>query len=97
MLAFADIAAKREGQLKSHWQRYSDLGSLPPAMNKSDFFLGPPRDLTRIELDALLHVKAGVRVSDALYYRLELRDLIEEGLGAWRLTKAGELRLAAGK
>jgi hypothetical protein len=66
-------------------------------MNKSDFFLGPPRDLTRVELDALLHVKAGIRVSNALCYRLELRDLIEEGLGAWRLTKAGELRLAAGK
>ncbi len=66
-------------------------------MTKSDFFLGPPRDLTRDELEALLHVKAAVRISDALYYKLELRDLVEKGLSGWKLTQAGEHRLAAGK
>jgi hypothetical protein len=66
-------------------------------MNKSRFFYGPPRDLTREELEALQHVKAGVRVSDGMYYRLELRELVEKGLHGWQLTKAGELRLAAGK
>jgi len=64
-------------------------------MNKSDFFLGPPRDLTREELEALLHVKAGVRVSEGLYYKLELRDLIDKAPGGWKLTKTGEFRLAA--
>jgi hypothetical protein len=66
-------------------------------MTTSDLFLGPPRDLTSQELEALLHVKAGARISEALYYRLELRDLVEKGLGGWKLTQAGEYRLAAGK
>ena len=66
-------------------------------MTTSDLFLGPPRDLTSQELEALLHVKAGARISEGLYYRLELRDLVEKGLGGWKLTQAGEHRLAAGK
>ena len=66
-------------------------------MSKSDFFLGPPRDLVRDELEALSQVKTGVRISVALCHRLELRDLIEKGLGGWKLTLAGEYRLAAGK
>jgi hypothetical protein len=66
-------------------------------MIKSDLFLGPPRDLTREELEALLHVKTGVRISGGLYCRLELRELVEKGLGGWKLTQAGEHRLAAGK
>jgi hypothetical protein len=66
-------------------------------MSKSDFFLGPPRNLIRDELEALLQVKTGVRISDVLSHRLELRDLIEKGLSGWRLTLAGEYRLAAGK
>jgi hypothetical protein len=66
-------------------------------MTKSDFFLGPPRDLTREELEALLHVKAGVQISEGLYHRLELRDLIEKAPSGWKLTIAGECRLGAGK
>jgi hypothetical protein len=66
-------------------------------MTKSDLFLGPPRDLTRDELDALLHVKAGVRISDGRYYQLELRDLVAKAPAGWKLTNTGELRLAAGK
>ena len=66
-------------------------------MSKSDFFLGPPSNLIRDELEALSQVKTGVRISDALSHRLELRDLIEKGLGGWKLTLAGEYRLAAGK
>ena len=66
-------------------------------MTNSDLFLGPPRDLTAEELQALLHVREGVRISEGLYYRLELRDLVEKGLGGWKLTLAGKHRLVAGK
>ena len=66
-------------------------------MTKSDMFLGPPCDLTGEELKALLHVKAGVRIFEGQYYKLELGDLIEKGLGGWKLTQSGEFRLAAGK
>ena len=65
--------------------------------NKTDFFWGPERDLTKDELAALTDVKAGVRVSEWWYRKLEVADLIEKGLGGWKLTKAGEFRLAAGK
>lgn len=67
------------------------------SMMQPDFFLGRPRDLTREELEALWHVKAGIRISEALYYRLELRDLIKKGFRGWQLTDAGEFRLAAEK
>ncbi len=70
---------------------------LSAAMIRSEFFLGPDRDLTREELEALLHVKAGVRVSEWVYTKLEMADLVETGIGSWKLTKAGEHRLAAGK
>ena len=66
-------------------------------MNKTRFFYGPPRDLSREELEALLNIKAGISVADGMCYRLELRDLVEKGLKSWQLTKAGEHRLAAGK
>jgi hypothetical protein len=66
-------------------------------MTNSDFFLGPPKDLAKDELEALMHVKAGVRVSEWAYQKLELADLIEKGLGGWKLTTAGEHRLRAGK
>jgi hypothetical protein len=58
--------------------------SLPEAMN------------SREELEALLRVKVCVRVTDGMYYSLELRDLVEKGLKNWQLTKAGEYQLAAG-
>jgi hypothetical protein len=51
-------------------------------MRKSDFFWGPPKDLTKDELEALMHVKVGVRVSEWAYQRLEVADLIEKGLAA---------------
>lgn len=73
------------------------LGYRDATMNKSDFFYGPPRDLTPEELDALRHVQACVGISEGLYYRLELRDLIIEAPRGWQLTKTGEFRLAAGK
>ena len=66
-------------------------------MNTLGFFLGPIRDLTKDELEALMNVKAGVRVSEWAYTKLELDDLVEKGLGGWKLTQAGEHRLAAGK
>jgi hypothetical protein len=66
-------------------------------MNTSGFFLGPDRDLTSDELEALLNVKAGVLVSAWWYARLEMADLVEKGLNGWKLTQAGEYRLAAGK
>jgi hypothetical protein len=71
-------------------------GALAPAMHTSQFFLGPERLLTRDELEALLNVKAGVKLSEAAYYRLELADLITKGLRHWTLTGAGSARLAAG-
>ena len=64
---------------------------------KSDFFLGPDRDLTKDEIEALLHVKAGVRLSEWAYTRLQMADLIESGIYGWKLTQAGDCRLAAGK
>lgn len=66
-------------------------------MSKSDLFYGPPRDLTHEELEALEHVSASVRISEGLYYRLELPNLIVKAPPGWKLTKAGEFRLAAGK
>jgi len=66
-------------------------------MMKSDLFLGPPRDLTDEELKALRTVRSGTRISGNIRTRLELRDLIQEGLNGWKLTTAGELRLSAGK
>ena len=66
-------------------------------MSKSDLFLGPDRDLTKDELEALLHVKAGVRVPDWAYTKLQMADLIEMGIYGWKLTEAGNFRLAAGK
>ena len=55
------------------------------------------KDLTKDELEALLHIKAGARVSEWACTKLELADLIEKGLGGWKLTKAGEFRLVAKK
>ncbi len=66
-------------------------------MNTSGFFLGPDRDLTDDELEALTHVKAGVLVSEWWYRKLEMAELVEKGLGGWHVTQAGEHRLAAGK
>ncbi len=66
-------------------------------MTKSDFFLGPDRDLTKDEIEALLHVKAGVRVPDWAYTKLQMADLIEMGIYGWKLTKAGDFRLATGR
>ena len=66
-------------------------------MNTSGFFLGPDRELTKDELEALLNVKAGVLNSEWAYNRLEMAELIEKGLGGWKLTRAGEYRLRAGK
>jgi hypothetical protein len=67
------------------------------AMTTSGFFLGPDRDLTKEELEALMNVKAGVLNSEWFYRKLEMADLIEQGLHGWQLTKAGEFRLRAGK
>ena len=66
-------------------------------MNTSQFYLGPERSLTKDELEALLNVKAGVRVSEWHYTKLESADLIAKGLSGWKLTDTGEFRLAAGK
>jgi hypothetical protein len=66
-------------------------------MEKSTFFLGPSRGLTKDEIEALLSVKAGVRLPEGAYHQLEMADLIEKGLGGWVLTDAGQFRLAAGK
>jgi hypothetical protein len=60
-------------------------------------FLGPERDLTKDEIEALMHIKAGVLVSDLACRNLEMENLIERRLGGWNLTVAGECRLAAGK
>jgi len=66
-------------------------------MHTSEFFLGPDRQLTQLELDDLLSVKAGVRLSDGAYRHLEMVDLVEKGLRGWVLTDAGNARLIAGK
>jgi hypothetical protein len=65
--------------------------------NKTGFFWGPDRDLTKDELEALMSVKAGVLITEWFYTKLESADLIEKGLGGWRLTSAGQYRLSAGK
>ena len=66
-------------------------------MSTSGFFLGPDRALSKDEIEALMNFKAGVLVSERYYTKLETADLIGKGLGGWRLTKAGEYRLRAGK
>ena len=60
-------------------------------MNKSPFFLGPDRDLTREELEALLYVKQASASLNA-YAKLEIAELIEKGIYGWKLTKAGAFR-----
>jgi hypothetical protein len=66
-------------------------------MNTSGFFLGPDRVLTKDELEALVHVKAGVRISERAYTKLEVAELIEKSLEGWKLTQGGEYRLASGR
>jgi hypothetical protein len=66
-------------------------------MNDSGFYLGPDRVLAKEELEALTSVKAGVRISEWFYTKLEVAELIEKGLGGWKLTAGGEYRLRAGK
>ena len=66
-------------------------------MRRSQFFLGPEKELTKDELEALMNVKAGVRVSDFYYTKLQMADLVESGIHGWKLTWAGECRLATGK
>ena len=74
-----------------------DSGSVSAIMNRSDFFLGPDRDLTSDEIEALLNVKAGVKLPHLTCHKLELENLVERRLGGWKLTQTGEHRLAAGK
>jgi hypothetical protein len=64
-------------------------------MNTSGFFLGPHRDLTKDELESLTDVEAGFFVSERACTKLEMLDLVEKGLSGWKLTQAGEHRLAA--
>jgi hypothetical protein len=67
-------------------------------MNKSQFFLGPERDLTSDEIDALIHIQAGRPVAARLRHRLEIDELVDGNLsGGWKLTRAGVFRLAARK
>ena len=67
-------------------------------MNKSQFFLGPERDLSGEEIDALNHIQAGQPVAGRIRQRLELDELIVGNLGGgWKLTRAGVFRLAARK
>ena len=67
-------------------------------MNKSQFFLGPERDLTSDDIDALIHVQAGRAVPAHVRHRLEVDELIVGNLsGGWTLTRAGVFRLAARK
>ena len=67
-------------------------------MNKSQFFLGPERDLSAEEIEALTHIQAGQPVPARVRHRLELDELIDGNLsGGWMLTRAGVFRLAARK
>jgi hypothetical protein len=66
-------------------------------MNKSRFFLGPDRDLTTDEIQALTRIQAGASVTERARRNLELVELVAEGLDGWTLTRAGKLRLAQGK
>jgi hypothetical protein len=67
-------------------------------MNKSQFFLGPERDLTGDEIDALFRIQAGQPVPDRIRHRLEVDELVAAKLsGGWKLTRAGVFRLAARK
>ena len=73
------------------------LGQRPAIMNRSEFFLGPDRDLASDELEALHKIKAGVALPHLTCHKLELENLVERRLGGWKLTPTGEHRLAAGK
>jgi hypothetical protein len=64
-------------------------------MIRSEFFLGPEWDLTKEEIEPLLHVKAGARVSEWAYTRLEMADLVVRGIAGWKLTQAGAHLLAS--
>jgi hypothetical protein len=77
------------------WRMSHRHDTVPAIMGASYFFLGPDRNLTSDELEALMNVKAGVRNSEWFCTKLEAADLIEKGLGGWQLTRAGEFRLTA--
>ena len=66
-------------------------------MNTTDIFLGPHRDLTKDEIGALKHIRAGVALPRLTYHKLEFENLAERRLGGWKLTPTGEFRLDAGK
>jgi hypothetical protein len=66
-------------------------------MNTSGIFLGPHRDLTKDEIEALKDIKAGVALPRLTCHKLEFENLVERRLGGWKLTPTGEFRLDAGK
>ena len=53
--------------------------------------------LTSDEFASLKSVKAGILISKKHQERLKQLKLIDQKLGGWALTSAGELRLAMGK
>ena len=59
-------------------------------MMKSDFFLGPDRDLTKDEIQALLHVKARMRVSEMGLAKLQMAALSSAAFYRWSSTRAGD-------
>jgi hypothetical protein len=67
-------------------------------MNKSQFFLGPERELARDEIEALHRIQAGEAVAPRMRQALEAEELVAKKLGGgWKLTRAGVFRLAARK
>lgn len=67
------------------------------SMLRYSFHPGPLEDLTGEEVRALEQVASGLGVSAVMYQKLELGNLIKEGLGGWTLTEEGSYRLAQGK
>lgn len=66
-------------------------------MKLSPFHPGPLEELTTQEIEALLAIKHGRKVTAGMYMRLELLALIGDSLNGSVLTPEGDWRLSAGK
>jgi hypothetical protein len=66
-------------------------------MKQSPFDVGPPEDLSALEIEALAAIKNGKRVAAGMCVKLEVKDLVEESLCGWMLTPQGDWRLNAGR
>ena len=65
-------------------------------MRKSPFHPGPLDALTQECLEDLRRIKQGEALTARKYVRLEVDELIQQGLDGWMLTEVGQYRLERG-